>query len=115
MREEVEERGCVLSCRLMMMMMRVFCAGSCASVGAPEPHRRLSGTARSRRRPTCAVCMVEEAEELRSHLSAVCWKMEAASQSREGCGLCWASVGGASLCCCKRRMRKVERVLSDWG
>lgn len=110
MREEVEvERGCVPGCRLLMC---VFCAGSCASVGAPEPRRRLHETARWRRRPTCAACTAEEVEELKSHLLAACWKT--ASRCWEGCGLCWASVGGASLGC-EKRMRKVECVLSDWG
>lgn len=110
MRGEEEEHGCVLGYRLLM---HVFCARSCASVVAPEPHHRRFGTAHWRRRPMCAVCTVEEVEELRNHLLAVCWKMEAASRSWEGCGLCWVWVGGASLCC-EQRMRKVEHVLSDW-
>lgn len=110
MREEVEERGCVLGCHLLMC---VFCAGSCASVAAPELRRHLRGTAHWRRR-LCVVCTVEEVEELRSHLLVACWKTEAASQSWEGWGLCWVSVAGASLCC-ERRMRKTKYLISDWG
>lgn len=102
------ERGCALGC---CPRMCVFCAGSCASAVAPEPRPRRRGTVRWRRRPTCAVCMAEEVEELMSPLLVACWKTRAASWSWEGSGLCWASVGGASLCC-ERRMRKT---ISDWG
>lgn len=108
MKEAGVERGCVLGCPLQMC---VFCAGSCASVVAPEPRPRLRGTDRWRHRLMCVVCKVVEGEVLRSHLLAVCWKMEAASRSSEGWGLCWALVGEASLCFDWR----TRKVLSDWG
>lgn len=98
--EEVEELGCVPRCLLMC----AFCSGSCDAVAALELRPHPPVMARWRGRQMCVVCRVEEAAGLRIHLSAVCWK---------GCGLCWALVGGASLCC--ERRRRVEWVPSDWG
>ena len=74
-KEEVEARGFVLGCRLLMC---VFCAASCASVAAPERRPRLRGKARWRR--TCVVCMAGEAEEQRNPRLEVCWKMAASPE-----------------------------------
>ena len=59
-------------------------------------------------------CRVAEVEELKSLPLAVCWKMMAASQSWEGRGLYWGSVGGASPGC-ERRRHLMRRTFSDWG
>lgn len=108
MKEAVVGRGCVLGCPLQT---GVFCAGSCASGGAPERRCHQHGTGRLRRRLTCVVCMVGAEAVQKNHLLAVCWMMEPASLSLGGRGLCWVSVGGASPCY-DWRMRKV---LSDLG
>ncbi len=78
---------------------------------ALEPHHHRHGMARWRRCLMCVVCMAGEVEELKSHLLVVYWKMEVASLSWEWCGLCWVSVGGASLGCGKR----LRKVVSEQG
>lgn len=85
MKEAVVGRGCVLGCPLQT---GVFCAGSCASGGAPERRRHQHGTGRWKRHPTCEVCTAGVAAVPKSHLLAVCWKMEPASLSSGGRGLC---------------------------